>query len=345
MATAEQRAAAREASLVYQAALVAFGIQTVAESYDAWEDVQPVPRTVQSSGVRWLGRVLEVATGRSRAAQVLAMAYYRYHRALLTGSTLVQRGGDGEPFRSLSTLRDEFYDMVEALVPDILTDDRRLVNDDGEVVTERPPTNDETILLDDDVDLDAILKEISDRVEEEAEAQLLSTGLLNLEALIREVDDSLPAAEVDQIREEAHAQAGARQSAAAERVALAGARDTVSAVTNADPKVIGYVRVSSTGTPCGWCAMLISRGAVYRSKSSASVVTNRGRGRRVEGQTFHDNCKCTVEPLYETEQYDEDDRFDLNRELQAEWPRRTGGSSGKAALTKWRRYIRQRNAA
>jgi len=351
MATAEELRRAREASLIFQAALVAYGIDTVADSYELWDDVQPVPRAVQSSGVRWFQRIMDATLFRHRRARSVALAYYRYHRALLTGSTIqpdpfAPTGADesrGNP--TLANLRDEFYDSIEGLVPDLLNEDRELVNQDtGEVTTEAPADNDQPIQVDALPEFDDILQDLEGRAESEAEGELLNTGLLNLEALIREVDDSLPAAEVDEIRESAHAQAGARQSAAAERVALSGARDLVTEVAKVDPKVIGYVRVSSTGTPCGWCAMLISRGAVYRSSESAGRSRTKLQAERDEGDTFHPNCKCYVEPIYAPEQYDSDDRFDLNRQLLEDWKRVTKNVSGKKVLPAWRRFIRARNA-
>lgn len=42
----------------------------------------------------------------------------------------------------------------------------------------------------------------------------------------------------------------------------------------------------SDGNPCGWCAMLVSRGPVYRSEDRA------GMGRR-----YHTRCGCTAEPV------------------------------------------------
>ena len=42
----------------------------------------------------------------------------------------------------------------------------------------------------------------------------------------------------------------------------------------------------SDGNPCGFCAMLVSRGPVYTSASTA------GQGRK-----YHGRCGCTVEPI------------------------------------------------
>lgn len=66
-------------------------------------------------------------------------------------------------------------------------------------------------------------------------------------------------------------------------------------------------RVPQSGC-CAFCGMLASRGAVYSSVESASVVGGRGkpvgshrlakgirpRGARKLGETFHDHCRCRV---------------------------------------------------
>lgn len=66
-----------------------------------------------------------------------------------------------------------------------------------------------------------------------------------------------------------------------------GARDAIIDNTTRDPRARGYqryARVSTTG--CGFCQMLASRGAVYRSESSASFGA-------------HDNCKCVAVPSFD----------------------------------------------
>lgn len=57
----------------------------------------------------------------------------------------------------------------------------------------------------------------------------------------------------------------------------------------------GWARVSTTGTPCPWCAMLISRGAVYSTKESAQVRGSAKQGSRpaqVDDWRYHPNCAC-----------------------------------------------------
>ena len=87
--------------------------------------------------------------------------------------------------------------------------------------------------------------------------------------------------------------------------------------------------------------MLISRGAVYNSAKSAGRV-GKSRGPRVDGETYHENCKCFAIPVYSQEEYDTDPRFSLNREMERLWPRVTDGKRGKDALSVWRKFIRQK---
>lgn len=65
------------------------------------------------------------------------------------------------------------------------------------------------------------------------------------------------------------------------RLVLAGGRDAMVA-----QEPLGFMRVTD-GDPCYWCAMLAGRGAVYATARDAG-----------EGNTFHDNCGCTVLPIF-----------------------------------------------
>lgn len=68
------------------------------------------------------------------------------------------------------------------------------------------------------------------------------------------------------------------------RIVQSGARDTVIDTTNADPKAVGWYRVTD-GDPCAFCALLASRGVVYRSEKSASFKS-------------HNDCGCTAAPAF-----------------------------------------------
>lgn len=62
-----------------------------------------------------------------------------------------------------------------------------------------------------------------------------------------------------------------------QRVVTDGARNTITGSAARDPGRVGWARVGSGG--CDFCAMLIGRGAVYRSDASASFKS-------------HDRCRC-----------------------------------------------------
>lgn len=77
-----------------------------------------------------------------------------------------------------------------------------------------------------------------------------------------------------------------RSAAAAMRHVLNGGRETLLSSIDADRRALGWARVTS-GSACGFCAMLASRGGVYRDST-------------VDFQA-HDHCSCSVEPIYRSE--------------------------------------------
>jgi len=76
-----------------------------------------------------------------------------------------------------------------------------------------------------------------------------------------------------------------RVTGAGQRLILAGARDSIDETVHRSKTIVGWQRITS-GSPCAFCAMLASRGAVYKSEDSA------GSG------GFHDHDSCSVEPVY-----------------------------------------------
>jgi hypothetical protein len=75
------------------------------------------------------------------------------------------------------------------------------------------------------------------------------------------------------------------------RQVLSGGRQLIDETTGADSQAIGWRRVSD-GNPCAFCAMLCSRGPVYRSADKAGDPTA-GSGLR-----YHGHCGCTAEIVY-----------------------------------------------
>lgn len=122
---------------------------------------------------------------------------------------------------------------------------------------------------------------------------------------------------------------------AATRHVLTGGRQSLLTLVEGDMKAIGWIRVTD-GDPCSFCAMLASRGAVYKQASfSQSDPRFEGPGEF----KVHDSCACTMEVVYSR---------------QAAWPGRgdefyrlwrdniRGKYSGKDARNAWRRLYEQR---
>lgn len=110
-----------------------------------------------------------------------------------------------------------------------------------------------------------------------------------------------------------------RLSGTVGRLVLNGGRQTIEENTRRDERSTGYARVTS-GKACFFCAMLASRGPVYRSD------TVRFRA--------HDHCRCTAEPRF----------HDLrsawppkSREYRELWDATTGEASGQEAVRVFRR--------
>lgn len=95
-----------------------------------------------------------------------------------------------------------------------------------------------------------------------------------------------------------------RASGAMGRLALDGGRQTIVDSTNTDRRAVGWNRVTDA-SPCAFCAMVASRGPVYRSERSADFES-------------HDHCGCSAEPAYDD---DPDTWPGRNRELRELWNR------------------------
>ncbi|SHT11530.1 Uncharacterised protein [Mycobacteroides abscessus subsp. abscessus] len=109
-------------------------------------------------------------------------------------------------------------------------------------------------------------------------------------------------------------------SGAAIRQAMNGGRNVTGNVVYADRKIIGYARVTD-GNPCWFCALLASRGAVFRKSSFKGGRANPWNGSLTKGdQDFiapkdgpelpegfsnvakvHNHCRCQLRPVYARE--------------------------------------------
>lgn len=117
------------------------------------------------------------------------------------------------------------------------------------------------------------------------------------------------------------------EGAAGRLVLSAGRRTTVDAV-GADPKARAWAREARPDC-CAFCAMLASRGAVYKSEQTASLGA--------DGQPYHDNCHCQPVPVFG--QYEATAHA---RQWTADWRNLKRENGGSLSLNQWRRHIEGR---
>lgn len=113
------------------------------------------------------------------------------------------------------------------------------------------------------------------------------------------------------------------------------ARDSIMAAVAAEQErsttetPIGWARVLTGAESCGFCAMLASRGPVYKTKKSAGRVVGqaqspmaafngtpaRTRGARALGDKFHDGCDCLIVPVFDHGDWIGIDAYDALEQL------------------------------
>lgn len=99
--------------------------------------------------------------------------------------------------------------------------------------------------------------------------------------------------------------------------------DAVESDDDDDGPEIGWARVLTGAESCGFCAMLASRGPVYKSKKSASDAGG------VDGKAYHDNCDCEVVLVREDQDWVGREEYEALEHL---WASSTAGTNGKSAL-------------
>lgn len=364
MTTAARTAEADGASVAFQIALTQVGAKTIEDALTLWSDL---PADMQAATAqRWLGKAIQLVMFRRQRSQALALAYYRLARALRTGKTIADPYNPEPSYISLDTLRREFASLTDPSPQDTGQEPAANGSADTDPASgtpegseaSQPPQGGGVEVEADDPDDDLILveeleglKAEMDRIEKEAEAETRSAlsqlGAMNSIKKQRQVDAKADDAAAKKAA--AHKKAGKRQAASAERITMNGARSTIYATGSRDARVIGWIRLSRTGTPCGWCAMLISRGPttkdgrqilnLYRSKRGAQH-----QGNNQDEDKYHDNCKCYAMPVYSVADFESSDLYALNRLYAEQWPRVTSGLSGDSALHAWRNFIRRQQA-
>lgn len=369
--TPEEQRESERVSLLFHVAMVQIGTRAVEDTLALWDDVPPLPAEGGSRATSaWLATTVAYVSRRRLRARDLALAYYRYQRALTTKTTIARPGVENPPYMTLPELKREFeavlnpvaqtpVDGSEVGAPpnssptpsqparsapessqtpstgnEELSDEEieRLLREQGVLEGD---FEDEQIPVEEIEGLEEELDELEEQIAQQVEDALKALGPDNMNRKM----DKIRAQSSDQVdaeRQVAHQQAGNRQAATAAREVMNGARGPLYSIGSRDNRLIGFVRVSRTGTPCGFCAMLISRGVVYRGSSGTSVNTTYG-----DLDLYHDNCQCYAVPIFDMQQFESEQLFALNRYYADLWPIVTKGLGGKAAISAWRRFIRQ----
>ncbi|GLZ81402.1 hypothetical protein Afil01_62090 [Actinorhabdospora filicis] len=375
MTTPAREAEAERATRAYQLALAAMGVAAFDEAAKLWASMPATLAAATTSA--WLRQAITLIMTRRALARSLAIAFYRLVRALRTGRTIADPRLPVPASVTLASLRHEFallapeYNNPTPPTPQPAAPVDRPVETPAPVAAkptppqeprdepDRPAPGDEPVehipvdvLDDEDTETDDVRQE---RDEIEARYTLIARGPHRLETLLAALDTDKPAKKIDTARNDAHRKAGRAQAASTARLVMNGARHTTSRLARRDRLVLGWIRRSTTGTPCDWCAMLLSRGAVYKSSASGGAKTAKaatvrkgvdrtGRtGAYAEGDLFHEHCWCISEQIHSREQYNSP-AYDLNRHYAARWEKATKGHAGTAAVAAWRRFIRESRA-
>jgi hypothetical protein len=120
-----------------------------------------------------------------------------------------------------------------------------------------------------------------------------------------------------------------------------GGRDSLLTVVQNDRVALGWIRVTAAN-PCAFCSMLASRGITWNRYNEKSFVASdiqfkddpRFDPRGEQTAKVHDNCHCTLQPVY----FENDKLLDASKEYRELWNTYIRGNyGGKKAILAWRR--------
>lgn len=349
MATSSEILALEE---LHQAAQARLGLIAAYLSLAEWESVSALDATGTAGA--WLVRSLRVIAAVRKMSRALAVSYYQLARALETGRTLgVPEGitGDVTLGKLRSNFRRQALDVASLPSPLTRSDDPDIRWFEETLAKQEGNENSRSIRLA-DVAVDPLIQNLLD-VEGTNDAQTISVdkydwpeamsyeevdrafrALLRKQAAehsdkavkeIRSDESNTPDDAIKKI-EAAHEAAGSIGSGTVDAAAMDGGREVVNRAIRQD-RLIKAVARGTSSDPCHFCAMLASRGFVYKSEKTAGV------GEEIE--KFHINCHCF--PIVRFTR--ESELPELNRYFQEKWREVTAGYSGQDAVKAWRRWI------
>ncbi|MDS2171617.1 hypothetical protein Q7C18_02795 [Nesterenkonia sp. CL21] len=259
-----------------------------------------------------LAQDLAVVTAAARRmARRLAIAYYQYARALDSGRQFGPVDGREEHNDTLNGLRQNFLDRLNdaALLGEDESDDmdenvkrfERELRDSGYLEEGR---NERSDALDREV-VDRAIQRFLDEWGEDNRLQrdnMRWRGDSNFDDIRRRVEQMLRETAEEESRERRrklgddssdeklereHRTVGQKLAGEVHGLSADSARKITEWAASFDDYVMAVARGTSM-TPCGFCAMLASRGFTYRSVASAMGGLTRDGGFR----KVHPNCNC-----------------------------------------------------
>jgi len=343
MSEATRAAEASRATIAMQVALAHLGATTIEQAILLWLRNDPTPAQVEA----WLDQTMELIFNQRAISRELALAYFRLVRALHTGRTVPR---PGEPVRTsvtLDELRAEFRNLAEAVVPDDLSEEAQQ-HRDAQEDREYDWTNDgENLDIPIDSDASDVLAEDpsgDDEADDRTEEILVTVGPSYRDRKLQEIDPARQAREVDQERAAISSIAAAQVAATVAYAAKDGARRAVEQAVELDRAVQAWLRITGAD-PCAFCAMLASRGPVYKSAQNAGANLEAG----VE---YHPNCNCTIVPAFTVQDWRADPAHASAVEAEALWDEYKKSSFyaqtknyDNAMLNGWRRFLAARKRA
>jgi hypothetical protein len=341
---------------LYQASQARLGITAAYIAMIEWDTVSAINYIGTSAA--WVTRAIRVIAAIRRKSRDLAVSYYQLSRGLQTGESLGAPEGapGGAKETTLGDLRKVFLDNVQEIA-DLGTG--KVTSDDPDLRWLQRQVHDRQVeALDEfrtvslsDTDLSDSIKDFkrnrstndntkitvekfqwpdawTSQEVDEAFRDLLRKQAVekaNKAALAIRKNSSLTPEEVITQLDDAHEKSGSTASGIVDQAATQAANDVIDFAVEKDKRAKRWARKTS-GDPCAFCAMLASRGFVYRSEASA-------------GFKAHPNCHCTAVVRFDTSTQ----LPELNAYFKSQWPIVTKGYSGNDALNAWRRWIyRQR---
>lgn len=93
-----------------------------------------------------------------------------------------------------------------------------------------------------------------------------------------------------------------RAQAVAQKLVADQGRATIREAVDRDRGAVAYARAAALGG-CSFCKLMASRGAVYKNAQTAGREANERFTGDASVAKFHDNCHCTIVPVFRGQQF------------------------------------------